>query len=260
MNSKLISTQEYNRRIAADEASLDKQKEEIEKKQFERQKKFSLLSAIINGATAVTKILAETPKFDFGVATAIQIGLATALTAAQLITIGKQKFAEGGIIPDGPSHKNNGIKLVDGQTGQVRGEIEGGEPILSKKTYANNKEVIDALLRSSMYGNGRSISPFYKNTPYKTIDVMGLSRSIQKVRHYESGGIAPAASAYAGDPGSGQSVIIPAMSDEQTAIMKALLQQLSQPIEAVVQYGSFKTAKKKDDGILEDAIFRKNNT
>jgi len=37
------------------------------------------------------------------------------------------------------------------------GNIEGGEPILSRSTYANNREVVDALLYSSERKNGARI-------------------------------------------------------------------------------------------------------
>lgn len=62
-----------------------------------------------------------------------------------------------GGLPIGPSHQEGHIFLVDGRSGQVRGAIEGGEPILSKKTYQNNKEVIDRLLFSSMNQGGKRI-------------------------------------------------------------------------------------------------------
>jgi hypothetical protein len=64
-----------------------------------------------------------------------------------------QKFEQGGILPDGPSHNNGGLKLVD-PYGLVFGEVEGGEPILSKNTYANNRGLVDALLNS----NGRQLN------------------------------------------------------------------------------------------------------
>lgn len=269
LNNKLISTQEYHRRIAADEESLEKQRAEFEKKQFERKKKQAIIQALINGALAVTTAISQ---YAFPLAL-IPIAFAVAATAAEVISISKQKFEDGGIIPEeeiasvpsrekggfvtkGPSHKENGIKLVDGRSGKVVGEVEGGEPILSKKTYANNKPVVDELLKSSMYNGGKTIKPFYKNAPYKTIDVMGLSKSIQKVRHYESGGILPS-TVNSPQTTEVQPIVMPAMSEKQELLLEKLFDKLSVPLEAVVQYGSIKTAKAKDDKVLEDAIFRK---
>ena len=75
--------------------------------------------------------------------------------------------------------------LTDGRTGQARGAIEGGEPILSRSTYANNRDVIDRLLYSSMYQGGRSIfqeggilaAPVTTPSP----DVIGGTRSSSEI-------------------------------------------------------------------------------
>lgn len=66
-------------------------------------------------------------------------------------------YALGGI-PDGPSHANGGIKLVSGLTGQVLGEMEGGEPIISKEVYARNPELIDSLLYAGKRRSNASLS------------------------------------------------------------------------------------------------------
>lgn len=64
-----------------------------------------------------------------------------------------KKFARGGILPTGPSHAAGGLNLVD-PYGMVYGNVEGGEPILSKDTYTNNRSLVDALLNS----NGRQLN------------------------------------------------------------------------------------------------------
>lgn len=68
-----------------------------------------------------------------------------------------QSFESGGIIPSGALHSQGGIKLWDTMTGRTIGEIEGGEPILSRETYRNNKSLVDALLNSSVHRNGAKI-------------------------------------------------------------------------------------------------------
>lgn len=77
---------------------------------------------------------------------------------------GGPQFAKGTIIknagvPDGSSHADGGIGLWDKRTGEYLGEMEGQEPImiLSKLTYANNKDVIDQLMHSSLHRNGARI-------------------------------------------------------------------------------------------------------
>jgi len=69
-------------------------------------------------------------------------------------------------VPAGPGHGNrygqSGIALVRRDNGQEVGEMEGGEPImiLSRRTYANNRPIIDRLLHSSLHQNG---APVYRD-------------------------------------------------------------------------------------------------
>ncbi|GAB2954861.1 hypothetical protein GCM10027048_20520 [Hymenobacter coalescens] len=69
------------------------------------------------------------------------------------------RVAYGGGVPDGPRHGSGGIQLFDGASGQHIGEMEGGEPImiLSRATYANNRELVDELLDTSLYRGGAPI-------------------------------------------------------------------------------------------------------
>lgn len=117
-------------------------------KAWKAQKRADMLSAIINTALAVTKAL---PNW-------ILAGVAAVAGAAQVAVIASQKppqFAKGGFIPDGPSHANGGINLMSGK--KVVGNIEGGEPILSRNTYSNNREIVDALLYNSQRRDGARI-------------------------------------------------------------------------------------------------------
>lgn len=126
-----------------DEDRLGKEKEKITKRFGIAQKAVAGVMAVVNGALAITKILAEVPKWDWGVTTWIQVGLATAATAAQVATIAAQKLAKGGLlgkgisniiggtIPEGAgilqgkSHAEGGIKFMHNG---IPYEAEGGEP------------------------------------------------------------------------------------------------------------------------------------
>jgi len=68
-------------------------------------------------------------------------------------------YAKGGIAK-GPSHDQGGINMIDSRTGKKVGEMEGDEPymIFSKKTYKNNRELINALLDSSLNHDGAPVS------------------------------------------------------------------------------------------------------
>ncbi|MFD2163655.1 hypothetical protein ACFSJU_14695 [Paradesertivirga mongoliensis] len=168
----------------------DKQKEAInakydEKIKSERRKawqaeqKAAIAQAVINGALAMTKVSAQT-----GVLTFAFSPIVAALTAAQVAVIASQKapqFAKGGFVPDGPSHQRGGIKMIDSITGAMVGEMEGGEPIISRETYANNPELVDALLYSGQRKNGARLS----------IDMGAMQ---QAERMYRNGGVSPVGS------------------------------------------------------------------
>jgi hypothetical protein len=73
-----------------------KEEEAILRKQFETNKKMQIASAIINGALAVTNIIATVPKADFGVSTAIMLVAAASATAASIAKIASTKFDSTG--------------------------------------------------------------------------------------------------------------------------------------------------------------------
>ena len=76
-----------------------------------------------------------------------------------------RRFASGGINPVagvpsvGQLHGGGGIRMVDGATGEHLGEWERGEPymILSRDTYANNRELVDDLLDTSLNRGGAPV-------------------------------------------------------------------------------------------------------
>lgn len=110
--------------------------DEINKEQSEKQKAIATAQAIINGALAVTNILANTID-PTGVYKAILVAAAIATTVAQVATIQSQKFAKGGVIK-GKSHAAGGVPMHVSNTGQSV-ELEGGEAVLSKQAVANDK-------------------------------------------------------------------------------------------------------------------------
>ena len=127
----------------------------------------------------------KVPKFDFGVFTGILTAAAIASTAIQVAKIAATpvRFTKGGAInpvagvpQTGQLHGNGGIRTIDGATGQHLGEWERGEPymILSRNTYANNRETVDALLHSSLYRNGAPIV----NRHYEDVGVVGMAAAL----------------------------------------------------------------------------------
>lgn len=91
-------------------------------------------------------------------------GIAAGTGIANAVAIRAEKppvFRKGvGLVPDGPSHEQGGINLINNSTGDIIGEMEGGEPImiLSRETRRNNGRLINELLYNSQYRNGAPVS------------------------------------------------------------------------------------------------------
>lgn len=167
--SSLEDAQEREIKAAGNNAAVKEQIEEkyqqkresIELEYRKKQQKLAITQAIIDVAAGTVKALASGP-----VVPNIPAGIIfAALGSLQIAAIKAQQFADGGVLPgkggmaNGPSHTQGGILLVDSNSGQVKGEIEGGEPIYSKATYANNRQIMDQLLYVSTREGGRQLKP-----------------------------------------------------------------------------------------------------
>lgn len=185
VKSKVISEIEGRRQMNEIDKESEQKKEELEKKQAERNKRFARAQALINGFQAVTRAAAEYP-FPFSL---IPIAFAVATTAAQVASINNTKFGKGGKLT-GPLHSDGGMPVINPTTGQKEAEVEGGEYILSRSTVANNKALADSLLYSSMYNNGKTISymPAYTQRPYQAINFSGISQAIATNKSFAKGG------------------------------------------------------------------------
>lgn len=101
---------------------LEKEKAKLEKEEAKRQKRFAIGQAIINGALAVTKVLATTP-FPLSIAESIRIA---ATTAAEIAVISAQQFASGGKVG-----ASNIKQLSNGDN--VLATVKTGEVVLNKR-------------------------------------------------------------------------------------------------------------------------------
>jgi hypothetical protein len=212
-DQKLISQKEYDRRVAQIDKQQEARENDLRRKQFERDKNAATAQALISGAnaqlTTLAKFGAPIPPNFLGIAANI---LTLGLTAANIVAIRSAKppqLEQGGFIPQGSSHKQGGISLIDNRSGARVGEVEGGEPILSKKTYARNKPLIDSLLKQSTGGMSMNIPKL--NGSMKTV--------------LESGGFIPRSD-----------------SQDNTALLDAITvlnQRLAKPIRANVIYGEY---------------------
>jgi hypothetical protein len=118
----------------------DKAEKAEKLKAWKADQKAQLEQAIIAGALAVVKALPN-PWL------AAAAGVAAAAQIAVIVAQKPPQFGDGGILPSGPSHVAGGMNIVD-PMGNAVANIEGGEPILSKATYAANPDLVNALLSS----------------------------------------------------------------------------------------------------------------
>jgi TP901 family phage tail tape measure protein len=92
-----------------------RQREQIERRYFQKQKAWAIAQAVINGALAVTNLLAHTPGSALNPATWVGIGMAAASTAAQVAIISGQKMKEGGEVPAGFPNDTYPALLTSGE-------------------------------------------------------------------------------------------------------------------------------------------------
>ena len=127
-------------KITADAA---KQEEIIRKKAFDSEKRRKIELAQINTAAAVLSILAETPKADFGIATAALIAAALATSAIQIAAIRKTEYipayAEGGMV-NGPG---------TGTSDSILARVSSGEFVVNAASTQRYLPVLESINENS---------------------------------------------------------------------------------------------------------------
>ena len=151
-NQLLNKAQSENERQSIEKQSAEKKKQ-ADKEAGERLKKIKKSEAAVAFATQLAYIAvaaAQNPLngITLGAAgIAMYATLASIATAGYLMNIGninKQQFGKGGRYGSGgklsgPSHnENNGMPVINPNTGDVQAYLEGGESIINKKSMADN--------------------------------------------------------------------------------------------------------------------------
>ena len=137
LDKGLISQDEYNKQVSGLDEDLDKKKTEIARKQAIREKLLSAMQITLNTATAIMKIWAEVPKFDFGISTGVLTGFAATIGALQLATVLATPLpkASKGMLLKGSSHAQGGMMI----------EAEGGEAIINKRSTKMFAPILSAI-------------------------------------------------------------------------------------------------------------------
>jgi hypothetical protein len=257
------SKEVYESEKNAIESQADEKTRALKTKAAKDEKKLNIAQAVIAGTLAVLKAAPNIPMMALaGILAAASVvkiiatpipefaaggiigGGRTLAKSASSAWRGVKKYANGGInktagVADvGQRHSGGGIQMIDGATGQHLGEWERGEPymILSRQTYANNREMVDALLDTSMNHNGAPVR--------------------QRGGFYADGGITGgAAPAGAGGAAGGAGEAFGAMIAAQQATTAAVL-ALPNRVRAVVDREAI--ADIGDELAEQDAIRQEN--
>lgn len=251
LDKKAIDQEAYDAKIKKINDRNQREVAAIQKKQFEREKRLQIIQTIMNGAQAVVSTLAAKPGvtdiISLSAFRAINIGLVAATTAAQIAVIASQKapqYARGGML-NGPLHSQGGMPVINPATGRKVAEVEGGEPILSRRTYANNRPLVDALLYSSMHRSGATIQPQWMSRAYRGINYSAISQAQHSIKRYERGGVFTTSDGTAG------------INAEVLNLLASLSTQLSQPIKTYVVYQDVKQNQQIDEMITAETSFRR---
>ena len=104
------------RELTEQKLKQQRELEKAEKKLANQRKAAAITQAVINGALAVTNILAQPsiiPEPANGIYKGIQVAIAAATTAAQVALISQQKFAKGGFTGKGDGQRDEtGFKVA----------------------------------------------------------------------------------------------------------------------------------------------------
>ena len=111
-------------------------KEKLRKASFEREKKLNIAMALVNGAQAQMSILAQTPKADFGIATAIAMAAAAVTTIAQIAAIKSTSYQGGG----SPASPETSTAPSAGGAGAAGGGA-AISPVSNTSTILGNQQV-----------------------------------------------------------------------------------------------------------------------
>lgn len=247
LNTKLINQDNYNQKVTALEKQQQQQVQVLKKQQFDRDKKAEVIQAEISGAQSILSALATSP-FLLGL---ILAAVATVKTTEQISAIKSKQFASygGGGVFDGPLHSDGGMPVYNPKTRRKVAELEGGEPILSRRTYSNNRHIVDQLLYSSMYKSGASIQPTYRNRPYQGFNYSAINSTIGKLNHFERGGVFTT-----------ETQKTPADTtffDRIGNTLNNIDESLKTPQQAIVQYGQIQIAQDLNNSVQSETTLIK---
>ncbi len=140
--------------IAAENTKARTKEAAEKKKAWQAQKKADIANALITGALAVLKALANF--FPLNIVLAAVAAVATGVQIAKIKSQPEPSFAHGGTLgfvaqgsKHGSKYGDSGIALIDRRTQREVGEMEGDEAIISAKQTAANWPVIQQMFKNA---------------------------------------------------------------------------------------------------------------
>lgn len=177
LNAQMAAQREslaQEKRIEKEQEKLDKKKQKLEEDNNKRKKSQAITTALINAALAISNAAVNT----WPIPAVPMMALAAAVGAAQVAAVKAAKYADGGVL-QGKSHKQGGIKLLNGYA-----EAEGGEYITNKRTTAKNVDLLEYINSKKRRVDLSDMIEFYADKPKANI------RNISK-RYFADGGYVP---------------------------------------------------------------------
>jgi len=173
--SESARAKEIKEELKNTEANYQTETQKIKREAMEQQKKLQVAMVLIDlGREIAGYFAAPQSTLTFGVLGAVQAALATARAVLQIRQINSQQYAHGGVLgggegklvryamggflANGASHREGGIRLFDAKSGTfLPEEIEGNEAVISADVVRQYPDTINMLLRANPRYEGAGI-------------------------------------------------------------------------------------------------------
>lgn len=230
-SKKILSEGDYNKKKEILDEQLAKKQRAIKRKQAIADKVTALFNIGLSTAMAVMNALATAP-FPASIAFAAMAGTLGAIQLGFAAAKPIPAYGNGGILPNGPLHSSGGMNIID-RSGNPVANIEGGEPILSRQTYQNNKQIVDALLLSQGKSLSQIPSILGRVPSVNFASITGAQRTMTMAK----GGFLPGATSSTAL--SVNNLDFAAAVNTMIASNNALMKKLEEPAMAVFDYDYF---------------------
>ncbi|MES1221632.1 MAG: hypothetical protein ABUT20_39395 [Bacteroidota bacterium] len=188
LDEKLISQDQYNSEIEKLDRDLDRKQAKIKKDQWERQHSADIIQSIINTALGISRALPNLALAAIaGVLGAVQTATIAGQEAPEFKFGGRLPIPIGGMVMQGPSHKEGGLKIVNSATGEIIATAEGGELIYSQE---DTKRILAGQYVPPKFQDG-GLLPSANDYPSVNVTRILENMMIEKFGYVNATGIVP---------------------------------------------------------------------